>query len=99
MASTLFIMLKPPYEYHDLDMIKTMRSEKTAALLFEDATLFSVCERRRKDLLDVVDEVFVIDDDLEARGFKGKAGKGTQVVDYPRAVDLIMDDYDKTITM
>lgn len=92
-------MLKPPYEYHDLDMIKTMRGEKAAALLFEDATLFSVCERRRTDLLGVVDDVFVIDDDLEARGFKGKAGKGTQVVDYPKAVDLIMEDYDQTITL
>lgn len=99
MTSTLFILLKPPYEYHDLEIILTLKGEKAAALLFEDATLFSVCNRRRADLLKVVDEVFVIDDDLEARGFKGKAGEGTTVIDYPKAIDLIMGAYDQTITL
>ncbi len=99
MKSTLFILLKSPYEYHDLDIIKTLRGGKAAAILFEDATLFSVCSKRRIDLLDVVDDVFVIADDLEARGFKDKAGEGTQVIDYPHAIDLIMDEYDQTITL
>jgi len=38
-------------------------------------------------------------DDLEARGFRGMAGKGFQEIDYPLAVDLIMKAYDQTITV
>ncbi|MFA6710099.1 MAG: sulfurtransferase complex subunit TusB [Candidatus Methanomethylophilaceae archaeon] len=99
MTSTLFILLKSPYEYHDLDMIGTLRGDRSGAILFEDAVLFSVYDERRKELLDILDDVFVIDDDLEARGFKGRAGEGTQVIDYLRAVDLVMEEYDQTITL
>ncbi|UAL07177.1 MAG: sulfurtransferase complex subunit TusB [Candidatus Methanogranum gryphiswaldense] len=99
MTSTLFILLKSPYEYRDLNIINMLKGDRSGVILFEDATLFSVYSERRTDLLKVVDRVFVIDDDLEARGFKGKAGEGTEVIDYPHAIDLIMDGYDQTITL
>ena len=98
LTSTLFILLKTPYEYRDLDAIKMLKGDGAGVILFEDATLFSVYNKRRLDLLKVVDEIFVINDDLEARGFKGKAGEGTQVVDYSQAIDLMMK-YDQTITL
>ena len=100
MASTLFILLKAPYEYHDLDAVAALGGEdKIGILLFEDATLYPIIKDKRDEIVDVADEIYVMSDDLEARGFKGKAGPGFQEIDYPRAVDLIMQDYDQTITL
>ncbi len=100
MSSTLFILLKSPHEYHDLDAVAALGGDdRIGILLFEDATLFPIYEDRRVEILDVADEIYVMEDDLEARGFKGKAGKDFQVIDYPRAVDLIMKEYDQTITL
>jgi sulfur relay protein TusB/DsrH len=99
MTSTLFILMKSPHEYHDLDAVAALGGEdRIGVMLFEDATLFPISERR-EELVDVADEIYVMRDDLEARGFKGRAGKGVQVIDYPRAVDLIMMEYDQTITL
>lgn len=100
MSSTLFILLKSPHEYHDLDAVAALGGDdRIGILLFEDATLFPIYEDRRVEILDVADEIYVMEDDLEARGFKGKAGKDFQVIDYLRAVDLIMKEYDQTITL
>jgi sulfur relay protein TusB/DsrH len=99
MTSTLFILMKSPHEYHDLDAVAALGGEdRIGVMLFEDATLFPISERR-EELVDVADEIYAMGDDLEARGFKGRAGKGVQVIDYPRAVDLIMMEYDQTITL
>jgi len=98
--SILFILLKAPHEYHDLDAVAALGGEdKIGILLFEDATLYPVYKDKRDEIIDVADEIFVMGDDLEARGFKDKAGRGFQVIDYPRAVDLIMEEYDQTITL
>lgn len=100
MSSTLFILLKSPHEYHDLDAMAALGGEdRIGVMLFEDATLFSAFKDRREELLDVADEVYAMKDDLEARGLQGRAGKEIQVIDYPRAVDLIMKEYDQTITL
>ncbi len=100
MPSKLFILLKSPSEYAELDLIGALGGDdKIGVILFEDAVLFSVFEDKKEELLSAVDHVYVIGDDLEARGFKGKAGKGFEVVDYPRAVDLIMDEYDLSMTI
>lgn len=100
MSSTLFILLKSPHEYHDLDAVAALGGDdRVGVMLLEDATLFPVFEDRREEIMDVADEIYVMGEDLEARGFKGRAGKGFQVIDYPRAVDLIMEEYDQTITL
>jgi sulfur relay protein TusB/DsrH len=100
MSSTLFILLKSPHEYHDLDAVAALGGDdRIGVMLFQDATLFPVLEDRREELMGVADEIFVMGEDLEARGFKGRAGKGFEVIDYPRAVDLIIREYDKTITL
>lgn len=98
--STLFILLKAPHEYHSLDAMAALGGEdKIGALLLEDATLYSVFKDKKEEIADVADEIFVMGDDLQARGFKLRPGEGFQEIDYPRAVDLIMEDYDKTITL
>ena len=100
MPSKLFVLLKSPSEYAELDLLAALGGDdRIGALLFEDAVLYSVLKDKGEELLSIVDHAYVMGDDLEARGFKGKASKGFEVIDYPRAIDLIMDDYDLCMTI
>lgn len=100
MPSKLFILLKSPHEYRDLDAVAALGGDdRVGVLLFEDATLFPALKDRRDELIDVADEIYVMGDDVEARGLRSKVGKEFQVIDYPRAVDLIMNEFDQTITL
>ena len=93
-------MLKSPHEYRGLDAIAALGGEdRVGVLLFQDAVMFPLCSDMRDELLEVADEVYVMSEDLEARGFKGRIGPEFREVDYPEAVDLIMDEYDLTITV
>jgi sulfur relay protein TusB/DsrH len=99
MSSVLFILLKSPYEYSSLDHLAAIGGDQTTGvILFEDAVYFAVDTNKGKELLEVTDKVYVIQDDLSARGFND-APSGFQVIDYPTAVDLIMELYDQTITV
>lgn len=100
MASTLFILLKSPYEYCGLDTLAALGGQdRVGVLLFEDAVLFAVYGGKRAEIRDAADNIYVMRDDLEARGFAGISGEGFEEIDYPRAVDLIMEEYDRTITL
>lgn len=100
MKSTLFVMLKGPHESCDLDLIGRIGGEdRKAVILFEDAVYFSAIGSKGIDLLERVDEAFVIADDLKARGVADRSIEGFQQIDYQRAVDLIMEDYDQTVTL
>ncbi|MEM0448316.1 MAG: sulfurtransferase complex subunit TusB [Methanomassiliicoccales archaeon] len=100
MPSILFIMLKSPHENVNLDLVNKLgQDSKKGALLIEDAVYYAVNEKERKNLEERVDEVFVIKDDLAARGFRGKAGGRFKEIDYQEAVDLIMEKYERTITI
>jgi sulfur relay protein TusB/DsrH len=95
------MLLKSPHEFGEgTHLLRQVRGKrKGAAILFEDATLYAVDPKRSKSLLESVDHVFVMKDDLAARGFGGKALPGFKEIDYPEAVDLIMEQYDQTITL
>lgn len=92
-------MLKGPHETCDLEIIDRIGGSPRAALLFEDATYFAVMEDRARKLLSKVDEVFVISDDLRARGMADRKLSEIKEVSYPEAVDLIMEKYDLTVTV
>lgn len=100
MASILFVMLKSPHENVNLELVDELgEGSRKAALLFEDAVYYAVNEKQRKHLAEHVDEVFVMKDDLAARGFKGRASGIYKEIDYGEAVDLIMEKYDRTVTI
>lgn len=100
MASILFILLKSPHENVNLELIDDLgKGVHKAALLFEDAVYYAVDKKHSKHLADHVDEVFVMQDDLAARGFKGKAHEKYKEIDYGTAVELIMERFDRTITL
>jgi sulfur relay protein TusB/DsrH len=100
MTSILFLMLKSPHENVNLELVDELgKDTKKAALLLEDAVYYAVDKKQGKHLADHVDEVFVMADDLAARGFKGKASGRFKEIDYPEAVEIIMERYDRTITI
>jgi sulfur relay protein TusB/DsrH len=100
MKSTLFVMVKGPHESCDLDLIHNIGGEdRKAVILFEDAVYFSTIDKKADDLLARVDEAYVISDDLGARGVADRLIQGFEEIDYSRAVDLIMEEYDQTVTI
>jgi len=100
MTSILFVMLKSPHENVNLELVDELGKDgKKAALLFEDAVYYAVDKKQGKHLSEHVDEIFVMADDLAARGFKGKATGKFKEIDYHEAVDVIMERYDRTITI
>lgn len=97
MTKKLFILVKSPGEFQAFDLMASLAGDdEAAALLFEDAVYFAANVEKGNELKSIVDKVYVIDDDLRSRGFEPR--KGFETVDYAGAVDLIMDEYDKTIT-
>lgn len=100
MPSILFVMLKSPHENVNLELVDELGKEcKRAALLFEDAVYYAVDKKQGKHLSEHVDEIFVMKDDLAARGFRGKATGKFKEIDYDEAVDVIMERYDRTVTI
>jgi sulfur relay protein TusB/DsrH len=101
MPSILFLLFKSPHEFSSsLEMIdKIAGEEKRAAILFEDAAYYAVDQKQGPRLLGSAKQVFVMSDDLQAKGFGGKALPGFQEIGYPEAVDLIMEQFDQTITL
>jgi sulfur relay protein TusB/DsrH len=101
MASILFLLFKSPHEFGtSMDMIdKLAGDEERAAILFEDAVYYAVDQKNGSKLLASAKEVFVMSDDLQAKGFGGKAMPGFKEIEYPEAVELIMERFDKTITL
>ena len=100
MPSKLYLLLKSPHEFTGLDMIKHIAGgEKSGVILFEDAAYYAVDKKHSAKLLSIVNEAYVMADDLAARGFEGKANTGYAPISYHEAVDLIMEKYDQTITL
>ncbi len=99
MVSILFVLLKSPHENINLELTFDLGGQsKKAAILFEDAVYYAVDKKESEHLAEHVDEVFVISDDLTARGFNCDIGGKFKAIDYGEAVDLIMQ-FDRTITL
>ena len=100
MSSVLFIMTRSPHESTGLELIPDIGgSDKKGVMLFEDAVYFAVDKKAGKHLSEHADEVFVLKDDLAARGFKGCATGKFQEIDYQQAADVIMERYDRSVTI
>ncbi len=100
MTSILFVMFKSPHENVNLELVDELgKDSKKGALLFEDAVYYAVDKKQGKHLSEHVDEIFVMSDDITARGFRCEPKGKFKEIDYPEAVDLIMEKFDRTITI
>lgn len=62
-------------------------------LLMQDAVLFTVTGEGRR-LQEAGAKVYALRQSVEARGIVDRVMDGVELVDYGRAIDLIMDEYD-----
>ncbi len=98
MGKILFIDIKSPAEKDPIELMDLMAPEaEKGILLFEDGVLLTQLPGWKDRLTAKGVKIYAIEDDLKARGFA--AGEGFEVVDYPRAAELIMEDYDKVVNV
>ena len=98
MEKILFIDVKSPGERDPLELIDLLAPGfEKGMLLFEDAVLLTQLPGWRSKLTESGIRVFAIEDDLAARGFV--PGDWFEVVNYHRAAELIMGEYDKVVNV
>lgn len=90
----LMVLNQAPF---DCDLRQQMlllgMAKEAGALLMQDAVFFAATGRGQ-ELLDNDIRLYALAASVEARGITGRTLPGVEVVDYHRAIDLIMDEYD-----
>lgn len=96
----MFLLLRSPYECSVLQGIKTLKSGNgDAVILFSNAVYYAtdMDEKRKLDELGL--RIYAMKDALEARGVDGQVLDGVELADYDSAIEKMMEDYDKVITL
>lgn len=75
----------------------SLADDDSAVVLLNDAVLFALREEHVKGLKEVCKEVYAMKDDLQGRGVRPVVG--VKEIEYPRLVELIMEDFQQTITV
>ena len=100
MPKVLFTLLKSPFEKDETHIMdKLSGNNEKGVLLLEDAVYYAAIEQIRKDLLSKNYSIFAIKEELEARGYEKFSAKGIEVVDYDTAIDIIMEKFDRVISL
>ena len=73
--------------------------EEASAILFEDAIYHAVRGEMAEELGEVTNDVLVVSDDLNARGFGEGDLKVGRAVGYDDIVDEIMERTERTVTL
>ncbi|MDY6965980.1 MAG: sulfurtransferase complex subunit TusB [Halobacteriota archaeon] len=99
MRSIAFVILKYPSEGDPTALIKTLAGgAKISVILLEDGVYWAVMSDKQERLQECKAEIFAASDDLIARGFDEPVS-GVKVVDYEKIVEIIMEEYDRVITL
>ena len=100
MTNVLFALLKSPFESNELHMMEVLaKGNNKGVLLFQDAVYYATMERFRQELISNKYSIFALRDELSARGFDKASLEGVKIIDYDRAVDLIMEEYDRVVSL
>lgn len=100
MISVLFSLVKSPFESNEIQTIDSIIGDNEGGvLLFEDSVYYATTENLREELTGKNYSIFVIAEELEARGYQNFSAKGVEVIDYARAVELIMERFDRVISL
>lgn len=98
MKSVLFIILHSPFEKNMVSRIEMVGGDAPkGALLFEDGIYYATHPKFRDTLLKKGIKLYVSEPCTKARGCETGI-PGVEFVDYDRAVELIMEEYDTSIT-
>ncbi len=100
MPKVLFTLLKSPYETNELRfMERVAEGNEKGVMLFEDAIYYATIEQFRNELLNQNFLIYVIGEELEARGQGKPHAEGVEIIDYDTAVDILMEKYDKVVSL
>ena len=100
MAKVLFTLLKSPFEKDETHTMDTIAgSNEKSILLFEDAIYYAIIKKIREELLLKNYSIYAIKEELEARGYSDFTDKGVELIDYDVAIDIIMEKYDKLVSL
>lgn len=100
MPKVLFTLLKSPFEKDETHTMDTLGgNNEKGVLLFEDAVHYATIEQFRKNLLSKNYSIFAIKEELDARGYEKLSAQGIEIIDYDRAIDIIMEKFDKVVSL
>jgi sulfur relay protein TusB/DsrH len=106
MSSLLYIVKRSPFMYSDLERaaeLASMQKEENEVgiVLMQDAVLITKKSEKSKMLEEIMTkgiDIYVIDADCKARGISDAVLEGIKKVGYEEFIDLVMENYEKTVS-
>jgi tRNA 2-thiouridine synthesizing protein B len=96
----LFTLLKSPFERNEIENMDIIsRDNERCVLLFQDAIYYATTDAIREQLLQKNYTIYALEDELEARGFESFSKSGVRIIDYEGAIDLVMENNDKVVSL
>ncbi|UCE38544.1 MAG: sulfurtransferase complex subunit TusB [Thermoplasmata archaeon] len=100
MPKVLFTLVRSPFEKDEIHTMETVAANnEKGVILFEDAIYYATSEHKRRELLSKDYLIYAIKEELDARGHGEFSAEGIELIDYDEAVDIIMERYDKVISL
>jgi sulfur relay protein TusB/DsrH len=100
MPKVLFTLLKSPFEKDEIPTMDTLGgNNEKGVLLFEDAVYYATIELIRKNLLSKNYSIYAIKEELDARGYEKFSAQGIEIIDYGTAIDIIIEKFDKVVSL
>lgn len=107
MPSLLYIVRRSPFMYSDLERayeLASMQKEEgndVGMVLMQDAVLITKKSEKSKMLEEIMVNginIYVIEADCNARGINEMIIEGVKKVGYEEFIDLVMENYEKTVS-
>lgn len=107
MSSLLYIVRRSPFMYSDLERASELASMQKEAgndvgiVLMQDAVLITKKSEKSKMLDEIMVNgisIYVLEADCKARGISEMVVEGIKKVGYEEFIDLLMVDYEKTVS-
>ncbi len=107
MSSLLYIVKRSPFMYSDLERASELASMQKEAgndigiVLMQDAVLITKKSEKSKMLDEIMAtgiDIYVLDADCKARGISDMVLEGIKKVGYEEFIDLVMENYEKTVS-
>ena len=107
MSSLLYIVRRSPFMYSDLEraselaLIQKEAGNDVGMVLIQDAVLITKKSEKSKMLEEIMANginIYAMDADCKARGLSEMVVEGVKKVSYEEFIDLLMEDYEKTVS-
>ncbi|MHA2061864.1 MAG: sulfurtransferase complex subunit TusB [Candidatus Sifarchaeia archaeon] len=108
MSSLLYVVRRSPFMYSDLERVaelaylqKTDAGNDIGIVLLQDSVLITKKSEKSKMLEEIMANgitIYAIEADCKARGIRDVVLEGVKTISYEEFVDLVMEDYEKTVS-